>query len=179
MTPEIPEGYIPMKNKDIQILREKIWLENDKKCPVLGVEIPLKDTQLDHQHKTKTEDFSPTKGVIREVLDFRANSILGKVENQIKRTGLDKRDDFDLPTFLRNQADYFEKGQYQDSDGNYYIHPNEVPKEQTVSKSNYNKLKKQYALIAKKKKFPEYPKSKKLTKELAQLFEEFNISPYN
>lgn len=41
---EIPDGYIPMKQKDIKELREKLWLMNDKKCPILGVEIPFKDT---------------------------------------------------------------------------------------------------------------------------------------
>lgn len=177
--PEIPENYIPMKPKDIKPLREKIWKKNKKKCPVLGKEIPFSDTQLDHQHKTLNEEFSPKKGVIRTCLDFRVNQILGKVENQIKRTGLDKDPEFDLPTFLRNQADYFEAGQYQDEDGNYYIHPKELPKEPNVSKSNYNKLKKIYSQSRKKKKFPEYPKSKKLTKELQSLFKEFNISPYN
>lgn len=179
-TPKIPNGYIPMKQQDIKKLRKKIWLENDRKCPVLGVEIPFSDTQLDHQHKTKQEEFSPTKGVVRTTLDFRCNAILGKLENSIKRTGLDKREDFDLPTFLRNQADYFEQGAYQDEEDNYFIHPREVPREPNVSKRNYNRLKKIYeADETKRRKFPEYPKSKKLTKPLQQLFEEYDIEPYN
>ena len=33
--------YIEMKQSDIRILKEKIWLENNKKCPVLNKEIPL------------------------------------------------------------------------------------------------------------------------------------------
>lgn len=177
-TPKIPKGYIPMKQKDIRILREKLWLKNNKKCPVLNKEIPFEDTQLDHQHKTKSEEFSPEKGVIRQCLDFRTNAILGKLENSIKRTGLHKMEDFNIQEFLRNAQDYFEQGQYTDEDGNYYIHPREVPKEPNVSKRNYNRLKKLYLLEGRKKKFPEYPKSKKLTKPLEQLFEEFRITPF-
>ena len=52
----------------------------------------------------------------------------------------------------------------------------EVPKAPTVSKRNYNKLKRVYSG---KKKFPEYPKSKKLTLALQVLFEEYQIEPYN
>lgn len=176
---EIPEGYIPMKNKDIKNLRKKIWMQNDKKCPVLNKEIPFKDTALDHNHKTMTEDFQPDKGTIRTTLDFRVNSCLGKLENSVKRMGLDKDPDFDLPTFLRNQADYFEAGQYVDEDGMMYLHPRELPREPDVSKRNYNRLKKLYTESGAKRKFPDYPKSKKLTKPLKELFDLFDIPPYN
>ena len=168
-----------MKQKDIKPLKEKIWEKNGKKCPVLDTEIPLEKMALDHAHKTKAEEYSETKGVIRTALDFRVNSILGKLENSIKRTGLDKEEYFDIVKFLRNAADYFEAGAYRDEFGNLYIHPKEVKKEPPVSKKNYNKLKKEYEASGKKKKFPEYPTSKKCTVELRKLFEEFGISPFN
>lgn len=171
--------FIEMKQADIKPLREKLWLKNNKKCPVLDKEIPFSDTACDHSHKRKDEEYSPTKGVIRETLDFRTNAVLGKLENSIKRTGLHLDPDFHLPTFLRNAADYFEKGAYQDSEGNYYVHPKEVKKLPFVSKRNYNKLKKEYLESGKRAKFPDYPKSKKLTKKLEVLFNEFNIEPYN
>jgi len=179
--------YIEMKQKEIKVLKEKLWLKNDKKCPVLGKLIPLDKMVLDHAHKRKDEVYSPTKGVIREALDKRANAILGKVENAIKRTGLSYEEDFDLPTFLRNAADYFEKGAYMDEQGDMYVHPSEVPKEPKVSKSNYNKLKKLYDKEIfvpqrkgqKKKAMPKYPESKKLTKALKELFQKYGISPYN
>jgi hypothetical protein len=60
-------NYIEMKQKDIKILKEKIWLENDKKCPVLGKEIPLEKMTLDHAHKRNDEPYSPTKGVISKL----------------------------------------------------------------------------------------------------------------
>ena len=125
------------------------------------------------------EAYAPTKGVVREALDKRANAILGKVENALKRTGLGYEEDFDLPTFLRNAADYFERGAYVDEQGDMYVHPSEVPKEPKVSKSNYNKLQKLYDQEPffpkrkgqKKKPMPKYPASKKLTQGLKVLFE--------
>ena len=30
-----------MKQKEIRVLKEKLWLMNDKKCPVLVTEIPV------------------------------------------------------------------------------------------------------------------------------------------
>jgi len=179
--------YIEMKQKDIRVLKEKLWLKNAKKCPVLGKVIPLDKMVLDHAHKRNDEVYSPTKGVVREALDKRANAILGKLENALKRTGLGYEEDFDLPTFLRNAADYFEKGAYVDEEGNMYVHPSEVPKEPKLSKSNYNKLKKLYDKEPftakrkgqKKKPMPDFPASKKLTKTLKVLFEKYDISPYN
>ena len=179
--------YIEMKQKDIRVLKEKLWLMNDKKCPVLGKAIPLEKMVLDHAHKRNAEAYSPTKGVVREALDKRANAILGKVENALKRTGLGYEEDFDLPTFLRNAADYFERGAYVDDNGDMYVHPSEVPKEPKVSKSNYNKIKKLYDkeefIPARKgqnkKAMPKYPAYGKLTKGLKEMFEKYDISPYN
>jgi len=179
--------YIEMKQKDIRVLKEKLWLKNDKKCPVLGKAIPLEKMVLDHAHKRNAEAYSPTKGVVREALDKRANAILGKVENALKRTGLAYEEDFNLPTFLRNAADYFERGAYVDENGDMYVHPSEVPKEPKVSKSNYNKLKKRYDQEPfmpkrkgqKKKTMPKYPARGRLTKGLKELFEQYDIPAYN
>lgn len=165
-----------MKSKDIKPLKEKIWKSNDKKCPVLNKEVPLDKMALDHAHKRNDEEYAHDKGVIREALDFRVNAVLGKLENALKRTGLDKSEGFDIGTFLRNAADYFDKGAYVDEEGYMYVHPKEVKKEPKVSKRNYNKLKKIYN---KRAKFPEYPKSGKITKKLKELFDEYQISPWN
>ena len=168
--------FIEMKSSEIRPLKEKIWRANNKKCPVLNKVIPLEKMVLDHIHKRLDEEYSEHKGVIREALDFRTNAVLGKLENALKRTGLVQDPDFNIGTFLRNAADYFERGAYRDSDGNLYVHPNEVTQEPKISKRNYNSLKKIYK---KKAKFPEFPKSSKLTKKLEELFKEYNISPYN
>lgn len=171
--------YIEMKSADIKKLKEKIWLQNEKKCPVLNIERPLEKMALDHAHKTKSEEYSETKGVIRTALDFRVNAVLGKLENSIKRTGLDKDENFDIVQFLKNAAKYFEEGAYKDENDFYYIHPSEVTKEPKISKKNYNKLKKIYMLSGAKKQFPEYPTSGKLTKPLKELFDKFQIEPFN
>lgn len=168
--------FIEMKQKDIRTLKEKLWIQNEKKCPVLNKEIPLHKMALDHAHKRNDEDYSETKGVIREALDFRVNAVLGKLENALKRTGLSNEDDFDIGDFLRNAADYFDRGAYKDENGCMYIHPKEVHKAPKVSKRNYNTLKKLYNGKAK---FPEYPKSGKLTVKLKELFEIYRVEPFN
>lgn len=166
--------FIEMKQKDIKTLKEKIWLQNDKKCPVLDKEIELQKAVVDHIHKRKNEHYSESKGTVREVLDFRVNAVLGKLENSLKRSGLANEEDFDIVQFLINAAEYFRKGAYIDENGYYYVHPNEVPKEPKLKKSSYNKLKKIYSGRAK---FPEYPKSKKLTQKLKKLFQDYELEP--
>ena len=168
-------NFIEMKQSDIRPLKEKIWLMNDKKCPVLKVERPLEKMALDHIHANNSDDYAIDKGTIRTSLDFRVNAVLGKLENSIKRTGLDKEDYFNIGDFLRAAADYFDNEPYHE-DNNYFIHPTEVKKTPNVSKKNYNKLKKVYTGKAK---FPEYPSSKKLTKPLEKLFNEYEIEPFN
>jgi hypothetical protein len=179
--------FIEMKQKEIRTLKEKLWLQNGKKCPVLDKEVPLDKMALDHAHKRKDEEYSENKGVIREALDFRTNAVLGKLENALKRTALSYQEDFNLPTFLRNAADYFERGAYVDEDGNMYIHPNEVKKNPPLSKKNYNKVKKLYNAEEfvpkrknqKKKPLPEYPKNGKPVKALVELFEKYQIDLFN
>jgi hypothetical protein len=78
----------------------------------------------------------------------------------------------DLPTFLRNLADYLEDNHLQDK--TLYIHPSEEVKEPKLKKSSYNKLKKLYSGKAK---FPEFPKSGKLSKKLEELFSKYNLEP--
>jgi hypothetical protein len=170
-----------MKQKDIKPMKEKLWKENNKICPLLGIEVELDKMALDHIHKLVAEEPSEQKGTIRNAIEFRANAIEGKITNNWKRYfGADEsKHPIDLPSFLRNLADYLEAGAYQDENGDYYIHPSEAPKVKKLSKRNYNKLAKEYKLSGRKKKFPEFPKSGKLTVALKALFEEFKIEPYN
>ena len=174
------DKLVQLSQKDILPLKTKLWLSNDKKCPLLGVEVPLEKMTLDHIHKLKSEEASEQKGTVRNAIEFRANALEGKIFNNWKRYfGNDEsKHPIKLPDFLRNLADYLEAGAYCEN-GAYFIHPTEKPQEPKVSKANYNKLLKQYKQSNKKKKFPPYPKSKKLTKPLKQLFDEFDISPYN
>lgn len=161
-----------MKYKDIKYLKENIWLQNNKKCPVLDTEVPLDKCVLDHKHKRKDEEAGPDdKGLIREVLEFRVNAFFGKIENSFKRLGLDK--DYDLIEVLRNGADYLERGAYIDESGFKYIHPKEAPNTPVLKKSSYNIIQKLY--LKDNKRIPKY--SGKLTQALNKIFLKYNVEP--
>ena len=60
---------------------------------------------MDHKHRLKSEKIGKDgKGLLRGVLDFRANSFEGRVLKLYKRSGLLGL--IDLPGLLRNTADY-------------------------------------------------------------------------
>jgi len=172
-------AYIELKTKDIKILKEKLHKQNEGICPLLGVQVPPEQMALDHIHKLKSEDYADDKGTIRNAIEFRANALEGKITNNWKRYyGADTSKHLtDLPTFLRNLADYLEAGAYTE-DGDFYIHPSEVPKLPKVKKSSYNKMIKLFKIKYPKKKVPPYPKSKKLTKLMDKLFTEFDITDF-
>jgi len=166
-----------LKQKDILPLKTKLHKQNNGVCPLLGVPVPLDEMTLDHIHKLKSESYAPDKGTIRNAIEFRANALEGKITNNWRRYyGSDEsKHPVDLPTYLRNLADYLEAGAYTEN-GEYFIHPSEVPKAPKVMKSKFNKMVKLFELKYPKRKLPEYPKSKKLTKKLEKLFAEFNIN---
>ena len=172
-------SYIELKSKDIRILKEKLHKQNNGVCPLLGVKVPLEKTALDHIHKLNSEAYAANKGTIRNAIEFRANAMEGKITNNWKRyySADESKHPTDLPTFLRNLADYLEAGAYTE-DGDYYIHPSEVPKVRKVKKSSYNNMIKLFKAKYPKKKVPAYPKSCKLTKGLGKLFSEFNITDF-
>ena len=123
---------------------------------------------LDHQHKTKKEVIGEEgAGLIRGVLDYRANAWEGKVNNSFIRCGLHKITD--LPSALRNLADYLEQDNYN------YIHPNEKEKVKKLMKRPFNKIKKLHDIKYPKRKGLEYPKSGKPTKIIIELSKEFSI----
>jgi len=168
--------FIEMKFSDIKPLKEKLWLLNDKKCPLLGIEVPLEKCVLDHIHKLKSEDYSEQKGTIRNCIEFRANALEGKIINSWKRYfGTDEiNHSISLPVFLRNLADYLEKGAFNDED-KYYVHPNEVPKTPKIGKREFQKINKIYQEKYPKRKPLEYPSSGKWTKQLLALKKELEI----
>jgi len=138
-----------MSQNEIKNLKEKIWLKNNKRCPILQKEIPLDKMVLDHKHKLRSETPDKELGACRESLEFRANAMAGKIENIYKRYGFHK-EDLSLPEMLRNIADYLENGSYKDTYDNkdlYYIHPNEVPKRKKVSKRDMNLLIKWWSVL--------------------------------
>lgn len=147
-------------------LRDIQWRKQKKICPILKQEIKYEDCVFDHKHKTKAEVIGEDgKGLLRGVLHFQANSWEGKVTNAFKRYGLHKFD-ISLPEALRNLADYIENPPMKPE----YIHPNERVFDK-IGKRDFNKICKHYFKIyPKRKKLPVYPKSRKMTKELKELF---------
>ena len=175
---------VELKTKEIKEIKEKWHTAQNNICPILKREFPLDEMVLDHQHKLKSEEPDETgKGLCRGAIQRFANALEGKIVNNFKRMGLDKF--IDLPTFLRNLADYLEENHIQDTVK--YVHPLEVRKDPKMSKKNYNKVKKLYNAEEfipkrknqKKKPFPEYPKSSKATKQLREIFLRFDVSLFN
>lgn len=160
-----------LKSSSIKNAREEIMSLQSGICSLCRK--PIERPVLDHKHKfKKTDPNGPNgQGLVRGVLCSDCNATEGKIHNAISR--FVTRDSEKEIEFLRNLIEYYQSGYYP------LIHPSEEPKEKIVSKSNFNKLSKEYKLKYPKKKQLEYPKSKKLTKQLKSLFEEFNISPYN
>lgn len=168
--------FIQLENKDIKSLREKLYNLNNGICPILKIEIPFEKTTLDHIHKLKNEEISIDKGCCRNAIDNRANQLEGRITSMWKRYfGSDEsKYPLTLPEFLRNLADYLEKGSYFEDDGidkTYFIHPSEKPLPKYVKKSCFNKLKKVCNT-----KLPTFKdKKQKLTKELKRIFNKYNI----
>ena len=160
---------IQLEQKEIKDLKEKWHNEQDNICPILQLPFPLESMTLDHLHKLKSELPDETgKGLCRGTIQFQANMFEGKINSLFKRTGLHKF--IDLPSFLRNLADYLENNKVQEKE--LYIHPSEKPKKPKLMKSSYNKLKK---LIDGKYKLPKYTGN--LTKPLIELYKKYNLEP--
>jgi hypothetical protein len=160
-----------LKGKDLPALRKNWWLGNNRKCPILDQEIELSEAVVDHQHKLKAEAADETgKGLCRGVLSNRANAWEGKITNSFKRLGLGKY--IDMPTALRNLADYLDKNHIH-TDDILYIHPNEAPKRRKVKKACYNKLISAMKKAGDKRKRPKYTGNESQT--LMKLMEEYDI----
>lgn len=149
--------------KDKAKFRKEWWLKQDKICPILKDEIPFNKTSIDHQHKLKSDELGGKDrlGLVRAILHLEANALEGKIINFWNRSSLKK--EYDLPTILRNLADYYEN-EYPIPPK--YIYPGEQPIEERrkLGKRDYNKVIKYYfKMYPRRKKLPK--KSKYLTKE--------------
>lgn len=151
-----------LKASDVPKLRKFLLKKQMGTCPICTKHI--QDPCLDHSHIKRIGG----SGLIRGVLCRTCNVFIAKSENNCTRYGIKQRD---LPSILRACADYLERPHLK------YIHPSEKPKEPRLKKQSYNKLFKAYKAIGRRAKFPEYPKSRKLTKKLAELFELCEIEP--
>lgn len=173
-------NLIQMKQIDIITLKRVMYELNDGKCPLLGVLVDFNKMVVDHEHKLKSEDVSINgKGLVRNAIEFRANSLEGKISSAWRRYfGSDtKKHPCTLSEFLRNLADYLEKGPFI-YDNNMYVHPSEVKSKPKLRKSSYNYLKKMsIKCYGNDIKFPEYPKSKKINKILQKWYTKMDTIP--
>jgi hypothetical protein len=153
------ENIKQLKTSDIKDLRDSLLRDQNFICPICGQEIL--DPVLDHSHTKRIHGNGQVRGVIHRM----CNVFLAKAENNCVRYGIGQAN---LPHVLRSIADYLEKPPLP------FLHPSEKPKESKLTKLSYNRLKKFYEGNAK---FPEYPKSGKLTVKLKQLFDQYRIKP--
>lgn len=85
---------------DVKKVREQLTKEQDNKCAVTGLDIPTKQHVLDHAHDDTQ--------FVRGVLHRQVNAFAGKAENAYTRL-IAWWYPNDLPTLLRECADYLEK----------------------------------------------------------------------
>lgn len=85
---------------DIKKVRELLTKEQNNKCAITGLEIPDKQHVTDHAHD-ETQ-------LVRGVLHRQVNAFAGKAENAFTRL-IAWWYPNDLPTLLRECADYLEK----------------------------------------------------------------------
>lgn len=161
---------IQIKNKkEHDQLRALLIREQGNLCLVTGKE--MQSPCLDHDHKT---------GLCRGMIENGINRLLP--ERDAVRYGVPLED---LPTVLRQMADYLERESTQ------YLHVSCAEKPHIVQKASYEKLRKKM-IEAKLKgervpRMPEYVYKKrkgkkdqpyqKMTKPLARLFGRFKIEP--
>lgn len=91
---------------DVKKVRELLTKEQNNKCAVTGLDIPVKQHVLDHAHDDTQ--------FVRGVLHRQVNAFAGKAENAYTRL-IAWWYPNDLPTLLRECADYLEK----EPDGRY------------------------------------------------------------
>lgn len=158
-----------LKGSEVKELREKILENQGFKCAICGKTLSENDTgiSLDHQHRlNKNQEIGiDGSGCIRGVLCRDCNVYEGKIWNNGTRYKQFKTVKERIE-FLKQLIQYYEAGTYP------FIHPTEKVPEKSISKRQYNKLKKVCPKV------PEYPKSTHLTKRLKELFDKYKINPF-
>jgi len=156
-------------SKSLIAIRNSMIENQNGVCPLC--DNPIISPVCDHHHTGAHKGDGKIRGVVCSV----CNSIVGKFENAFIRYGVDIET---MPKFLENMLLYHSK---QSPFKTNYIYPTEKPKVPKLMKYSFNELVraiKEAQKIGKyKKKIPLYPKSKKMTKQLKELYEEFNIEP--
>ncbi len=163
----IIDSDIQLKSKQIKFIRDSILSKQNGMCAICG-KIPEMPT-LDHYHSSKHNG----SGLVRGVLCNQCNRFVGVIENNALRNNICFSD---IPSILRRLSDYVYESRYP------YIHPNEAPKPDIVTKKSFNTLIKTMIESGYKKKLPVYrivknKNKQKLTVPLKKLFDKFGVQP--
>lgn len=139
-------------------IREREHDRQGRICPVLRKEVLHEDIVLDHKHKRKADPVGVNgDGICRGAIERFANALEGKITNNFTRMGLGKF--IDLPTFLRNLADYLEDPPMWRA-STWFIHLDEKPTSRRLMKSEFNRVIKYWDKMYPGKKPPEMPKKR-------------------
>jgi hypothetical protein len=158
-------NYIQLKTSDIKTIKRELLEKQGFKDAITGKDLDEEHSVLDHQHKLRKSQpiGEDGAGLVRGVLDRQVNVAEGKICNALRRycgiCTVQERIDF-----LEKLVYYYRM--YKTS----YIHPSEKPSEPKVSKRLYNQKKKVYETMFNRK-FPDYPKSGKMTKDLEKCWD--------
>ena len=158
-------NYIQLKTSDIKTIKRELLEKQGFKDAITGKDLDEEHSVLDHQHKLRKSQpiGEDGAGLVRGVLDRQVNVAEGKICNALRRycgiCTVQERIDF-----LERLVYYYRM--YKTS----YIHPSEKPSEPKVSKRLYNQKKKVYETMFNRK-FPDYPKSGKMTKDLEKCWD--------
>ena len=156
-----------LKTKDIKTIKQMLLEKQGYRCAICGKELTLENSVLDHQHKQRKSDKNGVNGdgLVRGVICQEDNLCEGKIWNATGRFQ-GARTPQDRINWLKQLIQYYEAGTYP------FIHPTEKVPLKSISKRQYNKLKKVCPKV------PEYPKSTHLTKRLKELFDIYQINPF-
>jgi hypothetical protein len=161
-----------LKQKDVKQIREELLKKNDGICPILKIPLDPSDAALDHAHQD-SEISETVEGQIRSTIHKYANSLEGTMRSRFRRSGVASYIAFE--EFLLNLYEYLME--YREP----LLHPSHAAKPRKLMKSSYNELckeiKKLNSFLKKQIKCPDYPKSKRLTKKLAELYDLVKIYP--
>jgi hypothetical protein len=166
------DSLIQLTAASAKELRQKLYIDQQGICPLLGIQIPEEDAALDHKHKRKSDPVGPNgDGLVRGMLSFRSNSLEGKITNAWKRQfGYDEsKHPITLPNFLRNLANYLENPPCEQ----IYVHPTEKIKRPKLPTSMFNLVKRYWKEVYPKRALPKFPKSGKLTEDFKLYIEQF------
>lgn len=155
---EIERGkplFIQLTSDTARELRLFLWGKANGICPILHTKIAFKSIVLDHKHKRKTDPIGPNgAGLVRGILDFRANSLEGIFLKKFKKSGLLGKISYIV--FLRRLADYLEHPECPQ----YYIYPSERPPGRKLSKRDFDLICRWYKIaFPRRKKALQYPVS--------------------